>query len=306
MLDVLQYAIDEISTNYDRRAWWQQRVAHRLVSPLQSRLKNDVGVRVLDEDWDTLLVLDACRADLFEMVADTDSYDQYRRVYSAGSATNEWTKTNFDGSAETECVYVTGNPVVSRFMSTAFHSFVEPWRGGFDESSGTVPPKTVTEAALEARENHPEKRLVVHYLQPHYPFLGRPDLRYSKFNDADEVTKQGANPGAVHIWEALGEGLVDIETVWEAYAENLRRVLQALTPLIEDDRRTVITSDHGNMIGERLPLIPLQHYGHPPGVHHPALREVPWAVIAGENRSTGDERVDADVKKQLKSLGYAD
>jgi len=111
---------------------------------------------VLDREWDTLLVLDACRADLFEEIADTDTYDSYERVYSAGSATHEWTKANFRSPAKTDCVYVTGNPVVSRQVETAFHCFLEPWRESFDSEIGTVPPEGVTEAALEAREQFPK------------------------------------------------------------------------------------------------------------------------------------------------------
>jgi hypothetical protein len=63
---------------------------------------------------DTLLALYACRADLFEEIADTDTYDSYEHAYSGGSAIYEWTKASFRDPAKIDCVYVTGNPVVSR------------------------------------------------------------------------------------------------------------------------------------------------------------------------------------------------
>lgn len=121
VLGKLRYAVDEIAANYDRHTWWQNRAAHRIVRPIQSRFHENDDIRVLDCEWDTLLVLDACRADLFEDIADTDTYDSYERVYIAGSATHEWTKANFRSPANTNSVYVTGNPVVSRQVETAFH-----------------------------------------------------------------------------------------------------------------------------------------------------------------------------------------
>lgn len=306
MLRPLRYAVSEIVANYDRATWWQKRVAHRLVGPIQNRLRSDDPIHVLDEDWDTLLVLDACRADLLEEIVNVAEYAEYERVYSAGSATHEWTKANFSGQAKTDCVYVTGNPVVSRHVPTAFHCFLEPWREAFDPELGTVPPEPVTEAAISARKRHPEKRLIVHYLQPHYPFLEDPQLRYAEFNNTAEVAVHGAKEGAKDVWEAVGLGYEDADDVWAAYGRNLERVMEAIEPLLASPGRTVVTSDHGNMLGERMPFVGLPLHGHPTGIHHPVLREVPWAVIDGEDRDEADRRIEADMEEQLRSLGYAD
>lgn len=307
MLGKLRYAVDEIAANYDRRTWWQERAVHRVVGPAQAALGHgSEAVRVLDRDWDTLLVLDACRADLFEERVDRDRFDDYERVYSAGSATDEWSAANFGGQARTDCVYVTGNPVVSRNVSTAFHAFLEPWREAFDPELGTVPPEPITEAALDARERYPDKRLIVHYLQPHYPFLDAPELRYAEFNETEEVTVDDVQTGATDVWEAVGLGYEDPEAVWDSYGDNLDLVMDAIEPLLADEGRTVVTSDHGNLLGERLSFLPFRSYGHPSGVHHPALREVPWAVVDGSDRGAGRERPEADVEEQLRSLGYAD
>ena len=55
--------------------------------------------------------------------------------------------------------------------------------------------------------------------------------------------------------------------------------------LIESlDGKTVVTSDHGNLFGRRLWPIPLQKYGHPPGLRFPELIEVPWHETPFENR----------------------
>lgn len=306
MINALTDAVAEIQANYDRPTWWQNRLAHRVVAPLQARTRNGTGIDVVDERWDTLIVLDACRADLFEEVAELDDYDDYTTRESAGSATVEWAHANFDRQALTDTVYVTANPVVSREVRTAFHRFVEVWRDEFDSSIGTVPAPSVTEAALEAHEADPDKRLVVHYLQPHYPFVEDPELRYADFGGTEEVDVADVNDGATDVWEAVGLGLADPDVVWDAYRRNLRHALDAVQPLVERlPGRTVVTSDHGNMYGERMSPFPVPLYGHVPGLHYPALRDVPWAVVDGESRA-GTEAETADVRKQLRSLGYVD
>lgn len=120
------------------------------------------------------------------------------------------------------------------------------------------------------------------------------------------MTIESVKQGTTDIWEAVGLGYEDADEVWGAYGDNLRRVLDAIEPLLGHDGRTVVTSDHGNNLDERMPLLPTQLYWHPTGIHHPALREVLWAVIDGELVDDGDRQVTADVEEQLNSLGYAD
>lgn len=108
-------------------------------------------------------------------------------------------------------------------------------------------------------------------------------------------------------------GLIDRGTVWEAYADNLERVLNDVLALVAGlDGKTVVTSDHGNMLGERAWPVPVRLYGHPEGVRHPTLTEVPWATIDGEERreiTAGDvtavDAVDSEVvESRLQDLGY--
>lgn len=297
------YPVREVYRNYDQPTWWKSRFRSRLLAPLHDRT-HDTDFQVVDEDWDVLVVLDACREDLFREVVDVDRFDAYETCYSAGSATNEWARENFSGQAMTDTVYVTANPVVSREVRTAFHAFVEVWREAFDEDLGTVPPGPVTDAALKAAADHPDKRLIVHYLQPHYPFIGYPDLRYATFGQTDEVTVSDVREGASDVWEALELGLIDYDTVWDAYADNLRRVMESVEDLLaEVDGTTVITSDHGNLLGEAVTSLRMPMYGHPPRIHHPALREVPWAVIEG-SKPVVDRQPEAEIEDQLESLGY--
>ena len=79
------------------------------------------------------------------------------------------------------------------------------------------------------------------------------------------------------------------------------------------DGRLVVTSDHGNMLGERTWPIPLRVYGHPTGVRNGELVEVPWAVRESDDRreitegavGATSESEEGIVSKRLEHLGYA-
>lgn len=301
-MDVL-YPFREVYNNYNDSMWWRDRITQRVLRPIHAR-QYDSEFQVMKEGWNTLIILDGCREDLFREVVDISEFDSYEIRTSAGSATNEWVERNFDGQALTDTVYVTGNPVVSREVQTAFHAFIEVWRDGFDRELGTVPPDQVTEAAIEAQQEYPDKRLIVHYLQPHYPFIGYPELQYSTFEATGEMAVESANKGASDVWDALGEGLVGYDTVWEAYTENLNVVMKDINKLLESTQgKSVVTADHGNLLGERVSPLGIRLYGHPPYIYHPDLRHVPWAVT-GEDSDKSEQQVNPDVEEKLRSLGY--
>jgi len=245
---------------------------------------------VVDEDWQTLFVIDGCRADLFEETVDTEGFNEYRQINSGVSATPEWIDLQFHGAAHSDIIYITGNPVVSENVPTSFYRFEEPWREHFDEDVQTVRPEPIAQYVREIRDEHPDKRIVAHFNQPHYPFITRPDLQF-----------KGRNRDETNVWAALRAGLVEKDDVWDAYTENLEAVMDVVQPLAEElDEQTVITSDHGNLVGERIWPVPLRQWGHPIGIRHPNVTTVPWAVI-GEGVT---ERVEDAVGEQLKALGY--
>ena len=312
LVSAVQYAANEIRTNGKNPNWWRNRINDRVNRPLQQAFTPDDGVPVMDEDWDTLVILDACRADTFESVIGTDQFDEYHRVKSMESATTEWSRKNFPDSYH-DTVYVSGNPVPSRHIEGEFVHYEEIWREAFDDNLGTVRAETVTEAALEVYDDYPDKRLIVHYMQPHYPFVDHDfDIQYWNQTQGMDF---GSDDRARDIWGAVGRGIVDEEEVWRGYEDNLRYVMDEVWRLIESlDGRTVIHSDHGNVIGQRSWPIPVKTYGHPPGVRLPGLRNVPWAVVEGDQRRTitegeihaREEDDDEDLTEKLAALGYTE
>ncbi|MBX0303031.1 hypothetical protein [Haloarcula salinisoli] len=278
-----QHALSEVRKNYGSFNWWRNRVVVPFVFGTATRLHPGYpgygeAVHVMEEDWDTLIVLDACRADYFEQVAEMDRYDEYSSRISLGSHSSEWTRRNFQGKRFGDTVYVSANPHTSLEAGDSFHHIYELWETDFDDEAGVVPPDAVRDAAIEAHEQYPDKRLIVHFMQPHGPFLGS-DVQ-----------------------------VTDESSYWQAYAENLDYVLPFVHEIIDAvHEKTVVTADHGQAYTGGIKDY-LGIGGHKPRLRFPSLVEVPWAVVEGDrreivageiNRAEGEQ-----VQDRLKDLGY--
>ncbi len=147
-------------------------------------------------DWDYLIVLDDCRFDYFEEV-----YDDYIDPSDVGSVmsqsfqTPNWFKAVFD-KIYPEIVYISGNPVVNSKGIGAFghdplnahkkfYKLIDTWDHKWNDNLAVTLPGSVTDDALGARNKYSDKRQIIHYLQPHEPFI---NLLRSKNNGGEDNT----------------------------------------------------------------------------------------------------------------------
>lgn len=283
------------------------RVYHR---HLYRRSYNTDGIDVMAADWDTLVVLDACRYDTF--AAESELPGDLEARESRGSHTVEFLEGNVAHRDLEDTVYVTASPQLRKWwnrIDPRFHDVIDVWReDGWDDEHHTVLPETMVSYARDAIDQYPNKRLVVHLLQPHYPFIDAPaELNPRRFGEAADRPD---------IWRLLrtGDATVPPEAVRSAYRDNHTRALPAVRELMDAvDGRTVVTSDHGNMFGERARPIPFREWGHPPGVYTDELVRVPWLVhssgprrrvTSGEQAAASVTVDEAVVNERLEQLGY--
>lgn len=289
----------------------------RVLNRLYYKLKPTTGLDILEADWDTLIILDACTYGMFDEMSELPGELSARR--SRASCTAEFLETTFDDQELLDTVYVTANPMLSRKSSdvdVTFHDVVNVWGedDSWDDSVHTVRPETMTQRVLDTIEEYPNKRIIAHYIQPHYPFLGETGERHFNF-DTDELQKVSND---LNFWMQVmvGELDVDDETLWQAFRENLKLSLPHIKHLLNEiEGRTVVTADHGQMIGERARPFPIREYGHPCGVHTDMLVTVPWQVYesgsrreirANKSNLSTDIKNEDDVKSRLRNLGYAE
>jgi hypothetical protein len=277
---------------------------------------NPNGVDVFAEDWDNLIILDACRYDTFARLHNLPGDLSMRE--SRASTTPEWIRANIDGRDLRDTVYITATPQIHRHedINHTFYKVVDVWRDGWDNELRTVPPEPVAEAALAAAADNPHKRLLVHFLQPHYPFIGEIGRERFDYDDVGLVGEETTDGDREKFWDTVGTAVNDVPrpVVVEAYEENLRLVLPQVKRLLTElGGKTVITADHGEMIYERAWPVPMLINGHPGGIYTSSLVEVPWHVHTNSPRrqtrsaqEAGDAEVDSEtVKRRLRDLGYA-
>lgn len=270
---------------------------------------NVEGINVFEQDWDNLLLLDACRYELL----DGEAFDaEVEAKTSRGSDTGEFLYGNCTDTDLSDTVYVSANPMLTwreQVIEQNFHDIVHVWEeSGWDQRYKTVMPEDVVECALDVADTYPNKRLFVHFLQPHYPFIGSgTDIDKQQMHDPDDHH--------LSFWRAVEAGKVDLteEEIWELYRANLEYTLPHVKELRDElEGKTVITSDHGNMVGERASPVPISEWGHPPGIYTDELVRVPWIettngtrreITADSPTSVGkaDQTVAED---RLEDLGY--
>lgn len=254
---------------------------------------------ILNGNWNTLVILDACRYDYFKDVYSDYLDGDLKKVKSPASSTQPWLKNTFDNRKYMEdTIYVSANPFCNSkgidFIGfdglNRFYDVVDCWESGWDDEIMTVKPQIMSKLARVTRGKYPSKRLIVHFLQPHDPYLGYDSMREKpkwiellKGEREKGIFKSktpihavlnflrgvlGLNPNPIEEFEKkYGE-----EELKKAYENNLRIVLEEVKKIIErvPDKNIIITADHGELLGEN------GEYRHPSKSNNPILREVPW------------------------------
>ncbi|WP_257297847.1 hypothetical protein [Haloarchaeobius sp. FL176] len=270
--------------------------------------KYEDGIDVMDEDWDNLIVLDACRYDYFEELNTLDG--ALRREVSKGKKSWEFIRDNFTDRELYDTVYVTANPFSTDIEEGTFHDIDHLHMNRWDGDIGTVQPEEVVEAAVEAHEKYPNKRLIVHFMQPQRPYLGE---MADRLRERVDLQGYGNHDEGIQIWGAVKQREITVDEIRTAYTESLQIVLESVEQLLaEVDGKSVITADHGEMLGERLLPGTTRVWGHMEGFSTPTLRGVPWLQIDSENRRdmvaeepVGQSEFDDDtVSDRLAALGY--
>ena len=211
---------------------------------------------VLDKDWDNLILLDACRHDYFKKF-----YPKTDKIVSTGTHSRHFVENTFTGRQCQDIIYITGNPhlrpekfedLTDSRLEDTFHSVYQTWDndwGGKDY----MPPEPIVRDAKTAENLFPDKRKIIHFMQPHDPFVA---------NDENWMLSE--------VWK----GKKTVEEAREAYHDNIGFLISHIEDLADSlEGKTVVSADHGELLGE---------YGllsHPYGVNAKELREVPWHVM---------------------------
>jgi len=273
---------------------------------------------IAKKDWNVLLLLDACRVDYLEKAVGDGV--KINPVNSMANVTYRWVNRFVDQMQAMPFIYFTANPVASRELSnydqSAFNfQIVRVYEEGWGKYGPlhlpSVHPYAMNCAAVEylAEYGQPE-HMIVHYLQPHAPYIGRRSIPFASWGNAmkDDLTKEVTKIRKIKKYGKKGE--LPIEEWREAYLDNVSLVIRYALALVEDlAGKVIITADHGEMLGEN------DEYEHSAPPIYPELMVVPWIEIerggkpsatiphlVGNEDEAGTEVGTID---KLKALGYA-
>lgn len=160
-----------------------------------------------------------------------------------------------------------------------------------------TPPEVVTDLAIDfCRNGRDVDRLILHYWQPHKPFVA---------NAISEGRESLYLYETAHFNEYLKE-TDDWETVYQTYLDELRYALDNIELLLNniDANDVAISADHGEAMGE------FGDYNHQIGLLNPYVRYVPWVETNATDEKTRnpkiryDDEYDASINEQLAALGY--
>lgn len=271
---------------------------------------------LFENDWDVLIILDACRYDYFEKIYPEYLEGKLEKRESKGSNTGEWLTKTFTDYYDLK--YISSNPYVNSLgiplsecnpkfdydwkATDHFSEIIDVWFDRWDRDIGTVHPR---ELNMVYFQNDNEKRVILHYLQPHLPYLSKNSVGTwgnTIFRVKNKAGKQKGILKKLRRWfrprfkETIGKTnywkfrqILDLEPrnpfedAWRKgdskeikkhYEENLRIVLDTVKNLVREvDKKIVITADHGEGFGEK------NIWGHPRKKQESFLKTVPWFIV---------------------------
>jgi len=256
---------------------------------------------ILNRDWNVLIVLDACRYDAFEKSYDDYLSGELSMVKSSGSETREWLRNTFNGR-KIDATYYSANPYINSgghgdvgHIESCFSEVIDLHLDEWDDEKGTVLPETFP------RVYKGETPAILHYIQPHQPYLAFDDdcgIQWSGAPGGNEgilfefkkrivpVLRKFIGDARLKALAKLIYGERPINqldkfarekgmiAIVDAYLYNLKRAFKSVQEIVEMvDGKVIVTADHGELLGDS------ERWGHPPNENTDILRNVPWMVI---------------------------
>jgi hypothetical protein len=261
-----------------------------------------ISTNVYEREWDILIILDCMTCEMVNRCVDEYSFlSDMDSIVSVGSTSTEWMEKTFTQNYLSEVnntLYITGNTHSHDWINYEyFYNVKEVWKEGWHVDSKTVPPRRITDTAIHHHRKSDPKRMILHYMQPHQPFINLNGT--SLYEDSNNMTLE-----ELHYLEGYSR-----EEILDAYVGNLRAVLDDIVLLLSNisGDKVVISADHGEALGEK------SVWGHPRGAGIKKVNIVPWFETTATDTKEYEpdytpieesQATNAEVMEKLSQLGY--
>lgn len=251
--------------------------------------------RLLHEtEWDNLLILDAQRFDYFKKLYPAYLKGKLIQTQTNSSCTETWLANNWQ--RQYDLTYISGNPYVNSAgvpirkydenpdailngytAKTHFKEIIDVWDYYWNDEFNTVMPEAINNAI---REHTNGKNFIAHYVQPHWPYIGKTRMPTgSGIRLRSNIHRGLYNKKALKKFTPTKDpkSAAHMQKVRQCYADNVRAVLEGVADIVPYLKgTTIISADHGELLGED------GYYNHPCRFKHPLLRLVPWFTVGGK------------------------
>lgn len=225
-------------------------------------------------DFDTLIILDACRYDFFKKC--NKFKGRLLKVKSPAAHTWTWLQKTFPD--EYPWLYFSAHMWIGDKVRPGkpwsgvnhFKKVYPIWETDFNEALGTVHPDAVGKYVTRHFTDNPPEKCIIHYVQPHGPWIG---------------THRWTVPWSAELHRRYGvmaDYIAEVEKPPEMfmrkiYKSNLMLVLKSIEKYREHfPGKVVITADHGEMLGEKG--LYLHKYDFPEWADA-FIKTVPWLIL---------------------------
>ena len=181
-----------------------------------------------------------------------------------------------------------------------FTNIIDSWIKNWDNELNTVRPEKLTDTALQ-NLNH--SKTIIHYIQPHRPFisLGEKDFEWApkhRLEGQEDSTLRKILDKTRPIWNPIRQNTPKTleskikqtlglgnqyqklakkhgpQQTRQYYRKDLKLALEEVERLVKElEGQIVVTSDHGELLGEK------GQWGHYIGGKEKGLIEVPWLEV---------------------------
>ncbi|WP_155118402.1 hypothetical protein [Halorubrum sp. BV1] len=275
------------------------------------------------QDEFCIIVLDACRYDYFSEEYSDFIRGDCRRAWSPVPYTKKFFRDVFTDYYD--LTYISATPQISNLSHSdsewsaeaTFKDIIHVWKHEWDHKLTGMRAEAVTEAALNNVLSSSETRMIVHYIPPHFPYIGETQMDpfkraeseqsdtilglnkedWLEKNQGGKMTEAAADafdidfydlekynitpPGRL-ISDQVSEGRIPDEELRQAYRSNVRYAISEASRLASFlSCPTYITADHGEFLGET------GRYFHPDSAHR-IVREVPWFSVDSDMQGERD------------------
>jgi len=234
-------------------------------------------------NWKTLIILDACRYDVFKQHVYNYLDGSLMPVLSPSCVTSDWLNTIWSGKLwKKDVIYISGNPSINRRTLRTVAKVHEAWRYGWSDKYMTMDPAALSEAfriealrlKLSGKSGH--MRFVLHYVKPHAPYKNFTKILRKHMPEYDMLLANRLTNEIITLsilYELFKEKDAVDAFLKKLYIENLKWVLEEVSKIINKlPKPIVITADHGELLGE------YNLYFHR-RINLPQLRIVPWFIV---------------------------